>query len=177
MSEENNPQPGETTTSANGASESHAEGTVDQLKADLDKARNEYLYLRAEFDNFRKQAIKERSDLVKYGSERVLQEILTVVDNVDRALETATGPEQYEALKKGFEMIASEFRSVLGRFGVQEVQSLGQPFDPSMHEALSSAESDKIPPGHVVAILKKPYRLHDKVLRHGQVVVAKEKST
>ena len=162
--------------SANGQKNETTTPPEETLKAELDKARNDYLYLRAEFDNYRKQAIKERSDLIKYGSEKVLLEILNVMDNVERALETAKGPEQYEALRKGFDMIAQEFRNVLGRFGVQEIPSLGLPFDPATHEALSSAESDSVDPGHVIAVHKKPYKLHDKVLRHGQVVVSKEKS-
>ena len=164
-------------TNASSTPENSTPESSDSLKAALDDARKEYLYLRAEFDNYRKQAIKERAELVKYGSERVLSEFLNILDNVDRALETATGPDQFQALKQGFEMIANDFRSILTRFGVQEVPSMGAAFDPSIHEALSSAESETVDPGHIVAVHKKPYKLHDKILRHGQVVVAKPKST
>ena len=146
-------------------------------QAELEKLRSEHLYLRAEFDNYRKQAIRERSELIKYGAERVLQDMLNFLDNVDRALETAAGPENYEALRKGFELIASEFRASLQKFGVQEIPSLGEPFNPKWHEALSSAESESLPPGHVMAVHRKPYKLHDRILRPGQVVVAKEKTS
>lgn len=146
------------------------------MAAEMEKLRNEHLYLRAEFDNYRKQAIRERSELIKYGAERVLQEMLNFLDNVDRALDTASGPENHEALRKGFELIASEFRASLQKFGVQEIPSMGEPFNPQWHEALSSAETDTLPAGHVMAVHRKPYKLHDRILRPGQVVVAKEKT-
>ena len=155
-----------------GAGES-AEATA---KAEVAKWKNEYLYLRAEFDNFKKQVIKERSDLRKYGSERLVSDLLNVLDIFDTALASDLTPENTAVFRKGIEMTANELRSVLNRHGVTEIASHGHPFDPAHHEALSSEETADMAPGMVTRVFKKPYRLHDRVVRPGQVVVAKPKS-
>lgn len=145
-------------------------------KAEAEKFRNEYLYLRAEFENYKKQMIKERSDLRKYGNERLATELLGVLDIFETALSTDSNPENAHTFRKGIELTASSLRALLSRFGVEEVPAEGQPFDPSVHEALSSEETDSFPAGHVSKVFKKPYKLHDRVIRPGQVVVAKAKS-
>lgn len=149
---------------------------VVQAKAEAEKYKKDYLYLLAEFDNFKKNVIKERSDLRKYGSERLIVELLSVLDIFETALSTDVTPENLANFKKGIEMTASEFRAVLQRHGVEEVPSQGKPFDPMMHEALSSEETNDIPSGHISRVFKKPYKLHDRVIRHGQVIVAKPKA-
>jgi molecular chaperone GrpE len=145
-------------------------------KMDAEKFKNEYLYLRAEFENYKKQAIKERSDTRKYGSERVIVDLLGVLDIFETALATELTPETIANFRKGIEMTASELRNTLQRHGVSEVPSKGQPFDPAVHEALSSEETNDVPNGTVTQVFKKPYKLHDRVVRAGQVVVAKPKS-
>ena len=149
---------------------------VAEAKVEVDKWKNEYLYLRAEFDNFKKQTIKERSDLRKYGSERLVSDLLNVLDIFETALAVETNPESVANFRKGIEMTSNELRSVLTRHGVTEIASHGQPFDPAHHEALSSEESSEVAPGNITRVFKKPYRLHDRVVRPGQVVVAKPKS-
>lgn len=148
---------------------------VAEAKAEAEKFKNEFLYLRAEFENFKKQVIKERSDLRKYGSERLIADLLNVLDIFETALATEVTPESIQTFHKGIEMTATELRNVLSRHGVAEVQSKGQPFDPALHEALSSEETDAVTPGTVTQVFKKPYKLHDRVVRPGQVVVAKAK--
>jgi molecular chaperone GrpE len=150
---------------------------VEELKAQLEKAKNEYLYLKAEFENYKRNVIKERSDLLKYGSERLVSEILGVLDNFERALEIKATPENLATYTKGIEMTHQELKGVLNKFGVSEVPSQGQMFDPNIHEALSSEETDAVKPGYISRVFKKPYKLHDKVIRPGQVVVAKEPVT
>jgi molecular chaperone GrpE len=154
------------------ASSEGADAVREQLEAEIAKLKNEALYLRAEFDNYRKQAIKERSDLMKFGSERLLLDVLGVLDNFERAVESADQG-NVEMYKKGVELTAAELRSVLTRAGVQEVPSVKVVFDPAVHEALGSEVSEDIPPGHIKSVFKKAYRLHDRVLRPAQVVVAK----
>ncbi len=149
---------------------------VSSLKAEVEKFKNEYLYLRAEFDNFKRQTIKERSDLRKYGAERLVVDLLNILDVFETALSTDLNPETMQTFRKGIDMTASELRSVLGRHGIEEIPSHGKAFDPAVHEALSSEESSEIAEGHVTRVFKKPYKLHDRVIRHGQVVVAKPKS-
>lgn len=150
---------------------------VDDLKAQVEKYKNDYLYLRAEFDNYRRNVIKERSDLLKYGSERLVIEILDVLDNFERALEIKATPENLATYTKGIEMTQQELKSALQKFGVSEVPAQGEPFNPAVHEALSSEETDQVQPGFICRVFKKPYKLHDKVIRPGQVIVAKEPVT
>ena len=150
---------------ANGAAPSE----TDKLRADLDKAKKDHLYLAADFENFRKNAIKERSEIMKFGSERIIRDLLSVVDNFELALENSENPEKF---REGVDLINQELKSMLLRFGVTEAPAEGLAFDPAMHEALSSEPSETVPPGHVARIFKKAYRLHDKLVRPAQVVVA-----
>lgn len=148
----------------------------DDCPAQLAKVRNEFLYLYAEFENYKKNAIKERSDIRKYGCERLVVDLLNVLDIFETALSVDETPENVSSFRKGIQMTASELKAVLQRNGIEEVPALGTQFNPAHHEALSSEESADLAPGHVSRVFKKPYKLHDKVIRHGQVVVAKAKS-
>ncbi len=136
------------------------------------KWKNEYLYLRAEFDNYRKNTLKERSDLLKFGAERVLRDLLEVVDNFDRALAQQVTAESLNQFKTGVELTAKEFKDALTKNGVQEVPSQGQPFNPLFNEAISSESTNTVAEGYVTQVFKKAYKLHDKIIRLGQVVVA-----
>lgn len=143
-----------------------------KLEADLAKAKSEYLYLLAEFDNYRKNAIKERSDLTKFGSERFIREFLTVFDNFERALELEVNADSLESFRTGVQMIAGELKALLQRFGVEEIKSEGEAFDPTKHEALSSEPREDLPAGHVARVFKKAYKMHDKLIRPAQVTVS-----
>jgi molecular chaperone GrpE len=160
-------------TSAEG--ETAAAGENDHaLKAELEKAKNDYLYLRADFDNYRRGVIKERADLIKYGSERLLSELLDLLDNFDRALTLEVTAENLQSFKEGMDLTRKGFDKVLSKFGVASLDCEGKAFDPSLHEALSSEETDSMAPGHITRVFKKAYKLHDKLIRPAQVVVAKE---
>ncbi|AFY03410.1 nucleotide exchange factor GrpE [Bdellovibrio bacteriovorus] len=170
MSEENNSQ------NSNPPNPENAEiaSEIQKLQEQAEKFKNDYLYLRAEFENYKRNAIKERSDLTKYGGERLVRDLLEVVDNFDRALSVNVSAENFNTFKQGVDMTAQELKSLLQRHNVTEIPAHGAPFDPSVHEALSSEATDQMAPGHVVRVFKKPYKLHDKVIRPGQVVVAKK---
>lgn len=152
------------------APEAAPEANLEKLKADFEKSKSDYLYLAAEFDNFRKNAIKERSDLIKFGSERLIRDFLGVLDNFERALEADT--QDLNKFRDGVNLIAAEIRSLLQRSGVEEVKAEGEAFDPSIHEALSSEPRSDMPPGHVARVFKKAYKMHDKLIRPAQVTVA-----
>lgn len=166
---------GETVSESTSSNQKDLE-SVAELKAEADKFKNEYLYLRAEFENFKRQVIKERSDLRKYGSERLVVDLLNVLDIFDTALNTDVSAESFADFRKGVELTAAELKSTLQRHGVEELPAKGQPFDPNVHEALSSEETDDAPSGTITQVFKKPYKLHDRIVRPGQVVVAKPKS-
>ena len=144
----------------------------DKLKAELEKAKSDYLYLLADFDNFRKNAVKERSDLMKYGSERLIRDFLGVLDNFERALEMEVQESNWTSFREGVHLIAGEMKALLQRSGVEEIKSEGEQFDPSKHEALSSEPRTDMPVGHVARVFKKAYKMHDKLIRPAQVTVA-----
>lgn len=181
MVENDDTQPGTSVNSNQGADGEAAKPTdasgssIESLEQALAKAKNDFLYLYAEFENYKKNSIKERADIRKYGSERLIADLLTVLDIFETALSVPpdSTPENTNAFRRGIEMTASELRQALQRHGVEELPAQGVVFDPSVHEALSSEATADLPPGHVTRVFKKPYKLHDRVVRHGQVVVSK----
>jgi molecular chaperone GrpE len=176
MAEDENKNEQASQATAEGEQPAVAADPVAEAKTEAEKFKNEYLYLRAEFENFKRQAVKERSDLRKYGAERLVTDLLNVLDIFETALATELNPENVANFKKGIELTSNELRAVLQRHGVAEVPAKGAPFDPSVHEALSSQETDDVEPGTITQVFKKPYKLHDRVVRAGQVVVAKPKT-
>ncbi|MCB0378496.1 MAG: nucleotide exchange factor GrpE [Bdellovibrionales bacterium] len=134
------------------------------------------LYLRAEFENYKRQAIKERSQLMKYGAERLARDLLDTLDVFTSALENEVTEENFKDFVKGIEMTQKQLTEALAKHGIQKVDCVGQPFDPNTQEALSSEASDKYPEGHVSQVFKAPYMYHDKLLRPGQVIVARQKA-
>jgi molecular chaperone GrpE len=156
----------------NGSSEANENAKNETSVDEAAKWKNEYLYLKAEFENYKRHNIKERSDLLKFGAERVARDILDVVDNFERALQTKITPDTIQNFKVGVEMTAKELKDVLAKHGITEVPSEGQAFNPAFHEAISSEPTSSVPAGHIARVFKKPYKLHDKIIRMGQVVVA-----
>ena len=174
MSEHDEKKPSKNST-PDGASEAVADAPKTDLDVALEEStkwKKEFLYLKAEFENYKRNSIKERADLLKFGAERVSRDILDVVDNFERALQVKLTPETLQTFKVGIEMTAKELKEVLSRHGIQEVPSEGLAFNPAYHEAISSEPSSLVPAGHVSRVFKKPYKMHDKVIRMGQVVVA-----
>ena len=145
---------------------------LEQSQEEALKWKNDFLYLKAEFENYKRNTLKERSELLKFGAERMVRDVLEVMDNFERALQVKLSPDTLQTFKVGVEMTAKELKEVLAKHGIQEVPSEGQPFNPSHHEAISSEATMAVPNGHVARVFKKPYKLHDKIIRTGQVVVA-----
>lgn len=135
---------------------------------------NSYLRLNAEFDNYRKRTLKEKAELLKSGSERVLIDIISVVDDFDRAVENIAKTDDLEAVKEGVELIYTKFKGFLTKHGVKEIETIGQPFDADKHEAVTTIpaqrEEDK---DKIVDSIQKGYTLDDKVIRYPKVIVAK----
>lgn len=169
MSEENS-----TNTTPLNSENTENTSEIQALQEQVEKFKNDYLYLRAEFENYKRNAIKERSDLVKYGGERLALDLLEVIDNFERALSFTVTPENLANFKQGIEMTAQELKTALQKHSIHEVPAHGVPFDPNVHEALSSESTNDMEPGHVFRVFKKPYKYHDKLIRPGQVIVAKK---
>ncbi len=170
MSRESSASPSESEPSFEPASAANSlEAKIIELEAALKEEKNKYLYLYADFDNFKKRAVKERSDAMKFGWERTAAEILGVVDNLERAVEYM--PKDVDAnLKTGIEMTVSQFRSVMEKQGVAVIPTEG-PFNPELHEAMGS-EASPLPSGNVTKTLVKGYTLHGRLLRPAKVVIS-----
>ncbi len=151
-----------------------AADNVTDWEAKYNQLNDTYLRLNAEFDNYRKRTLKEKADLLKMGSERVLHDVITVVDDFERALENIAKANDVEAITEGVELIHSKFLSFLTKNNVQEVETIGQTFDVDKHEAVTTIpatkEEDK---GKVIDCIQKGYTLGDKVIRFPKVIVAK----
>ncbi|SHJ19369.1 molecular chaperone GrpE [Malonomonas rubra DSM 5091] len=155
----------------------------EQLLAEVDKARSEakahqeqYLRTLADMENLRKRTQREKEELAKFANENILREILPVIDNLERAIEHAEQSEMGETgagLLEGVQMTLTQFSQVLDRFGVKPVESLGQPFDPNLHQAMGQMESEEYPANSVAQQMQKGYQLNDRLLRPAMVMVAK----
>ncbi len=146
---------------------------LDQKEQEVEKEKKEYLFLMAEFDNFRKRTLRERTELIKSAAEKALKGILPVVDDFERGLDAIKDTSDAEAVKEGMRLIYNKFVKYLADNGVKEIESTGADFDPDMHEAVAMvpAENDA-EKGKVKDTVLKGYMLNDKVLRHAKVVVA-----
>ena len=146
---------------------------LDQKEQEVEKEKKEYLFLMAEFDNFRKRTLRERTELIKSAAEKALKGILPVVDDFERGLDAIKDTSDAEAVKEGMRLIYNKFVKYLVDNGVKDMQSTGADFDPDMHEAVAMvpAENDA-EKGKVKDTVLKGYMLNDKVLRHAKVVVA-----
>jgi len=143
-------------------------------QAEVQKNWDLYLRSRADLENYRKRAQREKEDLSRFANENLLREILPVMDNLERALEHARqGEGSSDGLLQGVEMTLGQFQRVLEKFGVIPVAAAGEAFDPARHEALGQVESAEHPPNTVVQELQKGYLLNDRLLRPAMVMVAK----
>lgn len=147
---------------------------LQETEAALAEKNKEYLYLRADFDNYRKRAIKEKSEIIKNASERVLKELLPIVDDFERGLEATKDDSDGQQVREGMELIYNKLNKFLSVNGVKPIESTGNDFNDEFHDAIATipATSEDMK-GKVVDTTTKGYTLNDKVLRHAKVVVAK----
>jgi len=149
---------------------SRARETQERLK----DTHERLLRVAAEFDNFKKRAIKEREDAQKFGMERLLKDFLPVADNLERALDHAEEHDLRQVIE-GVKLVQKLLETTLARHGVTGFSALGQPFDPNLHEALMQQESDA-PAGTVVSEMSRGYKLNERLVRPAAVVVARPRS-
>ena len=130
----------------------------------------------ADFDNFRKRARRELEDARKGGREEILRDLLPVFDNLERGIQSAKQAADVKAVTDGLQMILKQFDATLGKLGISKVGTIGQSFDPGIHEAIQQVETSEHPPGTVVAEVQPGYMAGDRLIRAAMVVVAKPKS-
>lgn len=138
----------------------------------LAKEKKEYLFLMAEFDNFRKRTVKEKSDIIKNAAENVLKGLLPIVDDFERGLEASAASDDAASVRQGMELIYQKLVKFLASNGVKPIESTGKPFDSELHEAIAMVPvTDESQKGVVIDTPSKGYTINDKVLRHAKVAV------
>ncbi|KGE04781.1 nucleotide exchange factor GrpE [Pseudohaliea rubra] len=144
------------------------------LAAELEEAREQVLRAQAELQNTRRRAEQDVERARKYALERFCSELLPVVDNLERALESASGDdEQLRPIAEGVELTLKSFLNALGKFNIEAVEPAGEPFDPQYHQAMSSVENPDVEPNTVVAVMQKGYTLNGRLIRPAMVMVSK----
>ncbi|HEX9145436.1 MAG TPA: nucleotide exchange factor GrpE [Candidatus Binatia bacterium] len=147
-----------------------------QLEAKEQEAKTTYerlLRQAAELENFKKRAIREREESIRFANEALIKDLLPVIDNLERAVAHAQGGGNGKPLVEGVEMVIRGFLDVLNKYGVTQIDAMGQPFDPVKHEAMAQVESENHEPNLVIEEHHKGYLLHSRLLRPALVSVSK----
>ncbi len=166
----------ETTEKDSTQTESASETSeIDSIKAELIAAQDRNLRLMAEFDNFRRRTAKEQLDLIETANAKLLEKLSEVLDNFERAFAAENKANDLEAFEKGMQLIHSQFAKTLTDAGLEQIDPVGQEFDPNCQEALMQQPSEEIPEGHVVTVFQKGYRLKGKILKTAKVIVSSGK--
>lgn len=161
-----------TETEANAEQPTEQTNELEQLRALAEENNQRLLRAQADFDNFRKRTLKEKEELAKYASMKLIDQLLPVVDNFERALQAGQDNPEMSSFSKGVDMIFRQFLQVLEQEGLQAMNAVGQPFNPEFHQAIMQVESDDHEEGIVVEEVQKGYMLKDKVLRPAMVKVS-----
>lgn len=141
-------------------------------KEKVEKEKKEYLFLMAEFDNFRKRTIKEKSDIIRNAAESAMKGILPIVDDFERGIEANKSSDDPQAIREGMELIYNKLVKYLEQNGVKSIESNGTDFNPDLHEAIAMVPvQDETQKGKVIDTPTKGYTINDKVLRHAKVAV------
>lgn len=157
----------------NTAAEETTEASKEEsLEAQISELNDKYLRLYSEFDNYRKRTSKERIELIGTASEKIIKELLPIVDDFKRAQKNNSESTDFEAIKQGFDLIFDKFYKTLLNTGLKEMNSVGEVFDADKHEALTNvpAPSDDMK-GKVIDVVEEGYYLHEKIIRFAKVVV------
>ncbi len=146
-----------------------------ELRQELEEAQEKYLRLAADFDNFRRRALKDKQEAHHYGHQNLVKDLLSTVDNLERAIDHARKSEEADAkgLLQGVELVLRELQAVLTKHGAVVIDAEGQPFDPAQHEAMAQVPDASVPPNTVVEVFERGYQLRDRLLRPARVVVSR----
>ena len=154
------------------AKEETPEDKIAALQAELEKSQKEYLFLMAEFDNYRKRTVKEKAELIKNGGEKTMLGLLPVIDDFERAIDAIDKSSDVEGLKEGVDLIYNKFMKYLESQQVKPMESTGTDFDADIYEAVTTFPApDESMKGKVIDTVQKGYTINEKVLRHAKVVV------
>jgi len=150
------------------------EKDLQDIKDELTEQKDKFVRLQAETDNFRKRLSREKEEFLQYANERLFKELIPIFDNFERALEDPSN--DTKRLKEGLEMILKQFSSFLEKEKVKPIKAIGEKFDPMVHEALTSEESNEHEENTIISEFVKGYTINNRVLRPSQVVISKKPS-
>ncbi len=162
----------EAVQSACASEEPTVEITSTDLKAALAAENDRALRLQAEMENLRSRTAREILDERRYAALPLLRDLLPAIDNIDRALEAAQQSGESDSLLEGFKLVRQQVLSTFQQHHCQEIEALGQPFNPQIHEAILQQPSDEQPANHVLQVTQAGYQLHDRVVRPAQVIIS-----
>ncbi len=162
----------EPTASGNPTEVDKSEAEVDDLKQQVEELEDKLLRAAAEFENFKKRTARQYEQIVSSAGDRVLGDLLEIVDNFDRAMAHSNGEADIDGLLKGMKLIGNQMNDLLKKYNVEPIEAVGSPFDPSLHEAMMQIASDEHEPGVVAMEIARGYRRGDQVVRHSRVGVS-----
>ena len=142
---------------------------VKQLTEENAQLKDQLLRKMAEFDNFRKRTAREKEELAAHVKAGCAEPIISLIDNFERALSCPCSDTEFY---KGIQMLSTQFSDMLKNLGIEEIEALGKPFDPNLHNAVNQVQDDQYPENTVCQVFQKGYKMGDKVVRHAMVVVA-----
>ncbi|MGB2599087.1 MAG: nucleotide exchange factor GrpE [Candidatus Omnitrophota bacterium] len=154
------------------------EKDLEELKKkaeERDEYYNKWLKVHAEYDNTRKRIEKEKTDHMKFANEGIISQLFPIVDNFDMALAAMETAKDKEAVMDGIKLVQKEFHRILDENGAEKIKTVGEKFDPHVHEAVSAVETDEHPDGMILEEVRPGYTLNKRLLRPAQVRVVKEK--
>ncbi len=144
----------------------------DEVQAQVQEHRDRFLRAAAEHENFRKRMVRDKEQLRKYGAALLLEDLLPMLDSLAIGLESASKHPEAKPVTDGFAMVFNQLQSVLKEHGVSEIDPQGEVFDPNLHEGVAHHPSEEVEEGKIIAVTRKGYKLHDRLLRAAAVVVS-----
>jgi len=157
-------------TESNG-DHANSSNNQDQILQQLKDAQDKYLRLYSDFDNFRKRTQKEKADLINYAAGDVIKDLLCVLDDFERAIQSNESNQDTDSIKEGFKLLHHKFDLVLKQKGLLEMECVGESFDAEVHEAITNVPASDEMKGKVVDVVQKGYFLKERVLRYAKVIV------
>lgn len=155
----------------------NSEKELETVRRQLEQEKDRCLRLSAEFENQRKRVQKEKEEFVKYANEKLIIELIDIMESLERGLENAKGSKNNEKLIQGMELIYKQLKNVLEKNGLVQIKALGEKFDPYKHEAMMQTLSDDNEEGTILEEFARGYMLNNKVIRYSKVRVSKNKDT
>ena len=151
--------------------------TMPDLQEELLAAQDKYLRLAAEFENYKRRSQRDLNEAIKFANESILKNLVPVIDNLERAIQCGKDAGLENAVMEGVELTHKSFLETVGKVGLRQISSAGEPFDPSMHQAVAQVDSSTLDANMVVDEFQKGYFLHDRIVRPAMVTVSKGPSS